>query len=341
REQYVAPRTALETRLCMIWQSVLGLTRVGIEDNFFRIGGHSLLAIKLAAAIHREMEIEIPLHILFSYRSVSLLAEWLEDGQAKCELLHQLTPKSTATDKLFMVHAANCGSEVYTSLANELADVYNCMGINNYNLLTEYHISSLEKIAQIYLELILTETSIDKPVRILGWSLGGQLAMEIAFQLEQCGAKDIELFLLDTIINTDELKRIKNQMDMSYVVKSITKKLQQMGAEDTYVNKVLEAIPFENKIINCDLSGKLTYTKIILFKAGKTDQSYKGEIGVLVNQLVAKMPDNNISAWVTEPLMIKLIEHCSHSDIIEATSIIKDEIINKNSVKEGVSIFTE
>ncbi|WP_047686397.1 non-ribosomal peptide synthetase, partial [Xenorhabdus sp. NBAII XenSa04] len=49
REQYVAPRTALETRLCLIWQSVLGLTRVGIDDNFFRIGGNSLLAIKLAA----------------------------------------------------------------------------------------------------------------------------------------------------------------------------------------------------------------------------------------------------------------------------------------------------
>ncbi|MDE9448751.1 hypothetical protein KKJ04_25415, partial [Xenorhabdus bovienii] len=84
-------------------------------------------------------------------------------------------------------HAANCGSEVYEPLANALSDIYNCIGIDNYNLCTDNQIDSLQQIAQIYMKLILSETSIEEPIRILGWSLGGQLAMEIAFQFEQLG----------------------------------------------------------------------------------------------------------------------------------------------------------
>ncbi|CDG92177.1 putative Phenylalanine racemase (ATP-hydrolyzing) (fragment) [Xenorhabdus bovienii str. feltiae Florida] len=338
RDDYVAPRNALETRLCAVWQDVLGLERVGIEDNFFRIGGNSLMAIKLTVAIRREIDIDIPLSILFSHKCISLLTEWLESGCLKYNLLNLLTPESTATNKLFMIHAAGCGSEVYDPLAKALSDVYNCIGIDNYNLFTDNHIESLQKIAQIYLELILTETSIDKPIKILGWSLGGQLAMEIAFQLEQNGAKDIQLFLLDTVINTVQLTEIKNQLDMSYVLSEAAIKLQAMGVGDAYINKVLDAMPFEHKIVNCNLSGKLMHTNITLFKAGQMNSDYKGDIGLTVNQLIAKMPDNNISAWVTNPLVIKLVNDRSHANILESISIVSEEIIDKLSIEGNISI---
>ncbi|MGJ0638074.1 thioesterase domain-containing protein, partial [Xenorhabdus bovienii] len=338
RDDYVAPRNALETQLCAVWQEVLGLERVGIEDNFFRIGGNSLMAIKLTVAIRREIDIDIPLSILFSHKCISLLTEWLESGCLKYNLLNLLTPESTATNKLFMIHAAGCGSEIYYPLAKVLSDVYNCIGIDNYNLFTDNHIESLQKIAQIYLELILTETSIDKPIKILGWSLGGQLAMEIAFQLEQNGAKDIQLFLLDTVINTVQLTKIKNQLDMSYVLSEAAIKLQAMGVGDAYINKVLDAMPFEHKIVNCNLSGKLIHTNITLFKAGQMNSDYKGDIGLTVNQLIAKMPDNNISAWVTNPLVIKLVNDRSHADILESISIISTEIIDKLLIEGNISI---
>ncbi|MBD2812792.1 non-ribosomal peptide synthetase, partial [Xenorhabdus sp. Vera] len=59
KDDYVAPRNALETQLCTIWQTVLELERVGIEDNFFRIGGNSLTAIKLIAAIRHTLSTDI------------------------------------------------------------------------------------------------------------------------------------------------------------------------------------------------------------------------------------------------------------------------------------------
>ncbi|PHM75435.1 non-ribosomal peptide synthetase [Xenorhabdus cabanillasii] len=269
RNNYAAPRNALETQLCTIWQEVLGLDQVGIDDNFFRIGGNSLMAIKLTTAIRHETGVDIPLNVLFNCKCISLLSQWLKTDNAKFSLLNSLTPKSIATNKLFMVHPANAGSEVYESLANTLSDVYKCIGIDNYNLCTDNQINSLHQLAQIYMELILTETSIDQPINILGWSLGGQLAMEIAFKLEQLGAKKIQLFLLDAIINNDELGELRNKLDMSNKYREITEKLQEMGASDTYINKVLEAVPFEFGIANCNLSGKLSHTNITLFKAGQ------------------------------------------------------------------------
>ncbi|OCA54807.1 non-ribosomal peptide synthetase [Photorhabdus namnaonensis] len=338
KDHYVAPRNTLETQLCTIWQAVLGLERVGIDDNFFRIGGNSLTAIKLTTAIRHEMGVDIPLNILFSCKCISLLSQWVETGNTKLSLLNSLTPKSTATNKLFMVHPANAGSEVYEFLANNLSSTYNCIGIDNYNLCTDNQIDSLHQIAQIYKELILTETSIDQPIRILGWSLGGQLAMEIAFQLEQLGAREIQLFLLDTIINNNEIKEFRDNLNISGKHGPIVGKLRKMGASDTYINKVLAAIPFECRIVNCNLSGKLSHTNITLFKAGQTTPDCIDEIQLAIGKLVMKIVDNNISQWTVNPLVITLINDYYHENIIEAISIISSEIINTRSIKDNINI---
>ncbi|NIM13070.1 MAG: amino acid adenylation domain-containing protein, partial [Candidatus Aminicenantes bacterium] len=66
--EYIAPRNEIEKKLVEIWREVLGLgddTSIGIEDNFFDLGGHSLKATILAAKIHRELDIEIPLTEIF------------------------------------------------------------------------------------------------------------------------------------------------------------------------------------------------------------------------------------------------------------------------------------
>ncbi|AOM39757.1 non-ribosomal peptide synthetase [Xenorhabdus hominickii] len=338
RESYVAPRNALETQLCAIWQDVLELERVGIEDNFFHIGGNSLLAIKLTSVIRHKMAIDIPLNILFSCKCIALLSQWLATDNKKISLLNFLTPESMATDKLFMIHPANGGSESYAPLANMLADNYNCIGIDNYNLSTDNQIDSLQRLAQIYMELILTEISIDQPIRILGWSLGGQLAMEVAYQLEQLGAQKIQLFLLDTVINNAEITMLKNNIDMSNLNLFITDELQKMGASDIYINKVLETAPLEYKISDCDLSGILKHTNITLFKAGEINPNHNDYSQVKLIELIIKVTDNNISQWVINPLEIKLLDNHHHNNILECTSVIRMEIINSLGIKEEISI---
>src|SRR6185369_4820790 len=69
------PRDEVETKLAAVFAEVLGLEQVGIEDNFFEVGGHSLRAIRAVAQIRQVFEVEIEVHDLFSNAVVAELAE--------------------------------------------------------------------------------------------------------------------------------------------------------------------------------------------------------------------------------------------------------------------------
>jgi len=76
--EYVAPRNETEARLASIWQELLGAERVGINDNFFEIGGHSLLAMRVMSSIRKELSISVPIKMLFKFTSISDLSKYLE-----------------------------------------------------------------------------------------------------------------------------------------------------------------------------------------------------------------------------------------------------------------------
>jgi amino acid adenylation domain-containing protein len=72
--EYIAPRTPLEESLAAIWAEVLGVPQVGVEDDFFALGGHSLLATQVVARVRSEFAVDLPLHSLFTYPTVTSLA---------------------------------------------------------------------------------------------------------------------------------------------------------------------------------------------------------------------------------------------------------------------------
>jgi acyl carrier protein len=76
--QYTAPRNEMEERLASIWADVLKLESVGIHDNFFDLGGHSLMATQVVSQIRETMGIELPLSEMFSYPTVAELTNKIE-----------------------------------------------------------------------------------------------------------------------------------------------------------------------------------------------------------------------------------------------------------------------
>ena len=78
-ENYLAPQTELETELCGIWSSVLGLEQVGITDHFFRIGGDSILSIQVSGRI-RDLGYSCLVKDLFEYPTIKKLAFHLQDA---------------------------------------------------------------------------------------------------------------------------------------------------------------------------------------------------------------------------------------------------------------------
>ena len=80
RGEFTAPTTPTEVALAQLWCEHLGLDRVGIHDNFFEIGGHSLLAVRLQASIVKEFGVELPLQQLLEAPTITELAACVESG---------------------------------------------------------------------------------------------------------------------------------------------------------------------------------------------------------------------------------------------------------------------
>src|SRR6185295_4550010 len=72
---YVAPQTEFERKLAAIWQQVLGIEQVGTNDDFFQLGGHSLLVTQLLNKLHKVYPVEIPIRSLFENPTVAGMAK--------------------------------------------------------------------------------------------------------------------------------------------------------------------------------------------------------------------------------------------------------------------------
>jgi amino acid adenylation domain-containing protein len=99
---YAEPRSGLEKRLAGFWREVLKVERVGLHDNFFDIGGHSLVLIQLHSKLREELKLELSAVDLFKYPTIASLAEYLkslganaDDGERKSQdRLTQTYPRS-------------------------------------------------------------------------------------------------------------------------------------------------------------------------------------------------------------------------------------------------------
>ncbi|SFR11785.1 non-ribosomal peptide synthase/polyketide synthase [Paenibacillus sp. cl130] len=110
RADYVAPRTWVEVKLAQIWQDVLGLEQVGVKENFFEIGGHSLRATTLASKIHKELNKLLPLRSIFEAPTIEQLAAIIEGldqvAYASIPVTEERSfyPLSSAQKRLYVLH---------------------------------------------------------------------------------------------------------------------------------------------------------------------------------------------------------------------------------------------
>jgi amino acid adenylation domain-containing protein len=108
--EYVAPRDEIERQLATIWEEVLGREKVGIHDNFFEIGGHSLKATRIVSRYHSVSDIELWLRDIFQYPTIAALAEVskskLKTGYQSITLIKEQShyPLSHAQKRLWVLH---------------------------------------------------------------------------------------------------------------------------------------------------------------------------------------------------------------------------------------------
>ena len=107
RKNYTEPRNATEEKIAKIWQDVLKIEKIGVYDNFFEIGGNSLLAIRINSRLCQTFKLELPLRTLFEKTTIASLAERIEVihmtfnqlSQPSTNLSNQLAKENEITGK--------------------------------------------------------------------------------------------------------------------------------------------------------------------------------------------------------------------------------------------------
>lgn len=188
REIPVRSEQVLITALIALWQRVLDLRKVGPDDEFFDLGGHSVGAAQLFGLIERELGYSAPLAVLYKASTPRLLAKTLLGG-AGAEAWDALVPIQPGGDRtpLFLIHAAEGNVLLYRSLAAHLGEDQPVYGLQSAGLDGHSPVDPrFEHVARNYIDE-MRKIQPHGPYMLGGYCLGGTIALEMAQQLIEVG----------------------------------------------------------------------------------------------------------------------------------------------------------
>jgi amino acid adenylation domain-containing protein/FkbH-like protein len=200
-DSYCAPRDDIETKLAGIWEKVLGVSPVGIYDRFFDLGGHSLLAVKLVAQIEKAFARKLKLATIFQAQTIDELAlilreEIKESAVTASSALVAIQPRGTKPP-LFLVHGAGGGMFWgYMNLSRHLGTEQPVYAFRSRALDGRAEFERLEEMAADYVR-DLKALQPKGPYHLGGYCFGGNVAFEMARQLEASGDTVALLLMLN------------------------------------------------------------------------------------------------------------------------------------------------
>nr|WP_212769892.1 type I polyketide synthase [Thalassovita mangrovi] len=211
-QDYAAPETEVEKRLAGFFEELLGVDQVGIDDSFFDLGGHSLIAVRLFARIKKAFGTDFPISVLFEAPTVRKIAALIPDQGAVTEdAVKPAAPERRFTHVVPM-HQGEGGSKTpFFLVAGMFGNVLNLRHLAHllgtdrpfYGLQArglygdaDPH-GSIEEAAQDYIAE-MRQVQPHGPYMIGGFSGGGITAYEIAQQLTAAGEEVAMLIMLDT-----------------------------------------------------------------------------------------------------------------------------------------------
>lgn len=187
--QYMAPRDDVERQLAEIWETVLGVKPVGVQDRFFDLGGHSLLAVRVIAHVEKKFNRKLPVAAIFQHRTIEQLARLLradEPRYASATSLVEIQGHGS-NPPLYLVHGVGGGMFWgYSNLARHLGSDQPLYAFKSRGLDGQPEWPTIEEMAANYVADLRAHQP-HGPYLLGGYCFGGIVAYEMARQLQAQG----------------------------------------------------------------------------------------------------------------------------------------------------------
>jgi amino acid adenylation domain-containing protein len=206
QRHFIAPETPLEKALAELWQEALQVERVSLDDNFFELGGHSILAIQFISTLNARLGIKLALQHMLAHPNVQALARFIAlEHQQHVQCVVELNASTASAPPLFCLHPSGGIVFCYQPLAKKLSAHARTFGVMHKGF------ADKDSNAQSWAQMIadysaqIVEKQPHGPYRLMGWSLGGAIAMDVAAHLERQGKEVTFLGLVDTTLPERDL----------------------------------------------------------------------------------------------------------------------------------------
>ncbi|MFN6559109.1 MAG: non-ribosomal peptide synthetase [Nostoc sp. ChiSLP01] len=235
-QSFLAPRNFTELSLVKLWENLLNTNPIGVKDNFFDLGGHSFLAVRLMAQIQDKFGHNLTLSTLFENPTIEKLAIIVSQPSRHSSNSPLVTINSSG-DKIpfFCMHGAGGGINNYSKLSRRLGEDYPFYALEHTLEQDLPEIISVEETATRYLKEI-RQVQPNGPYFLGGHCYGGVIAFEMAQQLQRQGQTVGLLVLIDTIQSETRIESTKDD-DAKFLLRM---------AESIKTNNNIDfSIPFE------------------------------------------------------------------------------------------------
>jgi thioesterase domain-containing protein len=194
QREFVPPQDEIEERLLNLWRELLGVLAISVTDNYFDLGGHSWLALRLFSDIKFCFQLELPLATLFHAPTIRSMAAVIRDAgvQASAPVV-PIQPNGTKP-AIYCIGPVNGEVILFRRLALELGQDQPLFGLQPFSLVDR--LSTVQILASSYIEE-LERWGERRPLCLLGYSFGGMVAVEMARQLREKGAEPPLVVLID------------------------------------------------------------------------------------------------------------------------------------------------
>ncbi len=309
KEKYIKAENTIEKELQILWSNLFSLKNIGIQENFFDLGGTSLLASQLVSIINSKFSVNLLIESIFKYPTIYLLSQYIQNQ------IEQKNQKEN-NQKSSLIKIKSDGKKIPLYFINSTTVAYNIcqyvesqqplFGLNIFGVTTRIN-KSFEQLTMVdfaqYLIEDLLEFQPTGSYKLITFCQDGALALEIAQQLQQMGKKVDSLILIDVLFQKEKLKLSDRfKLIYNFRIPYLKTKLNSLFNQKIFKDKQSKNITKDSKLkekITLDEKLYLAYFR----QAEKYNpQKYNGKIISFLSQEWSNKKQDKLQSISENPI---------------------------------------